>query len=174
MKLRQKLFVVAVLVIVIITSGLAAMRFADGPYGMLSGGAFSSGEVRSGLSDWSFLAGREVIEFQTMAPATARTIWLVVVEQKLYFVSGYMNTLVGKIWKQWPGHIVENNAILIRVDGAIYPQRLKRLLDEPVVPAVMRKFSKKYGLGSEDASEDAILAMVGEGDVWLFEVVADK
>ncbi|MFB0906470.1 MAG: hypothetical protein QMA98_05815, partial [Pseudomonadales bacterium] len=50
--------------------------------------------------------------------------------------------------------------------------RLKRLWDEPMVPAVMRKFSKKYGLGSEDASDDAILTMVGEGDVWLFEVVA--
>jgi hypothetical protein len=35
----------------------------------------------------------------------------------------------------------------------------------------MRKFSEKYGLGSEDASDDAILAMVGEGDVWLFEVI---
>ena len=172
MRLRQRLVVVAVAVIVIITTGLVAMRFSDGPYGMLSGGAFSSGTAQSSLSDWSFLAGREVIEFQTMAPETSRTIWLVVVEQKLYFVSGYMNTVVGKIWKQWPGHVAEKNAILIRVDGSIYPQRLKRLLDQPAVPSVMRKFSKKYGLGSEDARDDAILAMVGAGDVWLFEVVA--
>jgi len=174
MTLRQKLLVAVVSAIVIITSALIAMRFSDGPYGMLSGGAFSSGTTQSSLSDWSFLAGREVIEFQTMEPETSRTIWLVVVEQKLYFVSGYMNTVVGKIWKQWPGHVAENNAILIRVDGSIYPQRLKRLLDQPAVPSVMRKFSKKYGLGSEDQSDDAILAMVGEGDVWLFEVVAAK
>jgi len=37
---------------------------------------------------------------------------------------------------------------------------------------VMRKFSEKYGLGSEDASDEAILTMVGAGDVWLFEVIA--
>lgn len=172
MMLRQKLAVIVVAVVVIIASVLLLMRFSDGPYGMLSGGAFSSGEIRSGLTDWSFLTGREVIEFQTIAPETTRTIWLVVVAQKLYFVSGYMNTVVGKIWKQWPGHIAENNAILIRVDGAIYPQRLKRLLNEPVVPTVMRKFSEKYGLGSEDASDEAILTMVGAGDVWLFEVIA--
>lgn len=172
MMLRQKRVVVIVAAIVITASVLAAVRFSDGPYGMLSGGAFSSGEVRSGLSDFSFLAGRETIEFQTMAPETSRTIWLVVVDQTLYFVSGYMNTVVGKIWKQWPGHVAENNEILIRVDGAIYPQRLKRLLNEPAVPAVMRKFSKKYGLGSDDANDDAIMTMVGDGDVWLFEVVA--
>ena len=172
MKVLRWLAIRVLALIVTIASVLVAMRFSDGPYSMLSGGAFSSGEPQRGLSDWSFLEGRDVIEFQTLAPETSRTIWLVVVDQKLYFVSGYMNTAVGKIWKQWPSHVTENNAILIRVDGAIYPQRLKRLWDEPMVPAVMRKFSKKYGLGSEDASDDAILTMVGEGDVWLFEVVA--
>lgn len=171
MRLRQKLAATVVAFIVIIAVMLVVMRFSDGPYGMLSGGSFSSGTAQNSLSDWSFLEGRAVIEFQTMAPETSRTIWLAVVDQKLYFVSGYMNTVVGKIWKQWPGHVAENNAILIRVDGAIYPQRLKRLWHEPAVPLVMRKLSKKYGLGSESASDEAILAMVDRGDFWLFEVV---
>jgi len=36
----------------------------------------------------------------------------------------------------------------------------------------MRKFSGKYGLGSEGMSDDAIFEMVARGDVWLYEVVS--
>ena len=94
-----------------------------------------------------------------------------VLDGRLYFVSGYMNTTLGKLWKQWPAYVAQDNAILIRVDGAIYPQRLDRLTDQPQVPAVMRKFAAKYGLGSTDTSDANVYAMLEAGEAWLFEVV---
>ena len=150
---------------------LVLMRFSDGPVGMLSGGEFRTGQAQLSIDDWSFLEGRETIEFQTSSPATSRTIWLVVLDGRLYFVSGYMNTTLGKLWKQWPAYVAQDNAILIRVDGAIYPQRLDRLTYQPQVPAVMRKFAAKYGLGSTDTSDANVYAMLEAGEAWLFEVV---
>ena len=156
----------------VVVMALGAMRFSDGPIGILAGGAFSSGELRPTLSEFGFLEGRELVEFQTLNPATSRTLWLVVDGQRLYFVSGYMNTWVGQIWKQWPKHILKDNAIVLRADGGLYPQQLQRLLREPEVPQVMRKFAVKYGLGSEGMSDEAVYAMVARGDFWMFEVTS--
>jgi hypothetical protein len=83
-----------------------------------------------------------------------------------------MNTWVGQIWKQWPKHILKDNAIVLRADGGLYPQQLQRLLREPEVPQVMRKFAEKYGLGSEGMSDEAVYAMVARGDFWMFEVTS--
>ncbi len=172
MKAIKGLISVLLLLGVVVALLLGGMRFSDGPVGMLSGGAFSSGEARPSLSQFGFLEGREVIEFQTSEPETSRTIWLVVENDRLYFVSGYMNTLVGKVWKHWPKHIEQNNRVTVRADGGLYPQQLQRLKTAAEIPAVMRKFSGKYGLGSEGMSDDAIFEMVARGDVWLYEVVS--
>ena len=48
MRLRQKLAAAVVAFIVILVVMLLATRFLDGPYGMLSGGAFTSGKAQSG------------------------------------------------------------------------------------------------------------------------------
>ena len=161
----------AVGIVVLALLGLGAMRFVDGPMGMLSGGAFSSGELQASARDFSMLEGRDTIEFQTMDPATSRTIWLVVFETRLFLVSGYMNSSFGKLWKQWPSYLERDDSILIRADGRIYPQRLERLLDAPEIPAVMGRFAEKYNLGSVDTPPEAVRAMIKKGDAWLFEVL---
>ncbi|MBT3427943.1 MAG: hypothetical protein HN432_15125 [Gammaproteobacteria bacterium] len=161
------------LVIVAVTIGLAgffiSMRFADGPMGIVSGGAFSTGVVAAAPSNWSFLEGREVIEFQTVAPETSRTVWLVVFDGQLYLVSGYMNTDFGKIWKQWPHYIEKDNRVILRIDGKLYQQQLQRLMTGDVIAPVMVKFSEKYQL-SGGSGED-IAAMIARGDTWLYQVV---
>ena len=82
---------------------LISMRFADGPWGIIAGGAFSSGEMYQGEEpDWSFLRDRETVEFQLENPTRSRTTWIVEHEGKIYIPSGYMNSTVGKIWKKWP------------------------------------------------------------------------
>ena len=80
---------------------LFSMRFHDGPLEILSGGPFKTGELATVPADWSFLTDRSTLEFQTMDPAQSRTVWLAVLERRLFLVSGYMNTGYGAIWKQW-------------------------------------------------------------------------
>ncbi len=145
-----------------------SMRFADGPMGIVSGGAFSTGIAASAPTDWAFLEGRDVIEFQTLVPETSRTVWLVVYNTQLYLVSGYMNTDFGKVWKQWPHYIEKDNRIVLRIDGKLYQQQLKRLMTGDIIAPVMLKFSEKYQL-SGGSGED-IAAMIARGDTWLYQV----
>lgn len=160
------------LILVGMTIGVAgfflSMRFSDGPMGIVSGGAFSTGVVATAPHDWSFLEGREVIEFQTLIPETSRTVWLVILDRQLYLVSGYMNTDFGKIWKQWPHYIEKDNRIILRIDGKLYQQELQRLMTEDVIGAVLLKFSEKYQLPG-GSSED-MAAMIARGDTWLYKV----
>lgn len=152
-----------------LTGFFSSMRFADGPMGIVSGGAFSTGITRPAPSDWSFLEGREVIEFQTLAPKTSRTVWLVVLNGQLYLVSGYMKTGIGKVWKQWPHYIENDDRIILRIDGKLYEQRLQRLMTEKVIASVMNKFSEKYNLSGPGPSPDGA-AVVASGNAWLYQV----
>ena len=170
MMLRKLISCFGVLLL-LVAMGLLGMRFSDGPIGILSGGKFSSGDLQPTANDFSMLEGLDTIEFQTMDPSTSRTIWLVVYESRLFFVSGYMNTSYGKLWKQWPSYLEQDDSILIRANGRLYPQRLERLLDAPEIPAVMGKFAEKYGLGSVDSPPEAVRSMIKKGDAWLFEVL---
>ncbi len=46
------------------------MRFADGPYAIIAGGEFTSGERYLGPEpDWSFVKDRGEVEFQLLDPA---------------------------------------------------------------------------------------------------------
>ena len=50
-------------------------------------------------ADWSFLEGQDTLEFQTNARALENGA--LVHDNRLFLVSGYMNTFVGKLWKKW-------------------------------------------------------------------------
>ena len=146
---------------------LFGMRFHDGPLEIISGGPFKTGEAATAPGDWSYLADRPTIQFQTLDPARSRTVWLGVYQGRLFVVSGYMTTGYGKIWKQWPHYIVENDdRIILRIDGNLYQQRLQRITGGPIAAAVMEVFGQKYNLG---AGADDI--PVTSGDVWMFEVL---
>jgi hypothetical protein len=154
-----------VILILAVACFLIAMRFHDGPMEIVSGGPFKTGEPVSSPTSWDFIKGRPTIEFQTMDPPTSRTVWLGVHEGRLFIVSGYMTTTIGKVWKHWPYYIQDDNRVLLRIDGKIYHQRLERIIDGPLVEPVMGLFSEKYG-GS------ATPTLVAANDFWLYEVLS--
>lgn len=146
---------------------LAGMRFHDGPIGIWSGGPFVSGSSAPSPVSWDFLTDRSTIEFQTLDPATSRTVWLGVYKGRLFILSGYMKTGYGRIWKQWPHYVVErDDRIILRVDDKLYEQRLRRIKGGRVAATVLDIFGQKYNLG---AGENDL--PVTQGDVWMFEVV---
>lgn len=155
--------------ILVIGLFLFSMRFHDGPLEIISGGPFTTGELTPAPDDWSFLTDRMQIEFQTMSPATARTVWLGVFDGRLFLVSGYMTTNFGAIWKQWPHYIAEDDRVILRIDGSLYEQRLQRIMEGPAVIPVLREFNRKYG-AVEPTSADT----VSQGETWMYEVVSRR
>ena len=152
------------------------MRLSDGPveffpwFTISIGGPFRSGEVVASPENWDFLKEREEMEIQTYDPNTSRTLWVPVVDGKLYIVSGYMNSTIGRLWKQWPTYIEQDNRILIRVDDNIYEQRLNRITEGPIAAAVMSEVARKY-FGAPAEVNPAAGVAITSGSVWLFEVV---
>ena len=151
---------------------LFGMHFHDGPIEIVPGGPFSTGELAEAPDDWSFLTDRMEIEFQTMGPDTSRIVWLGVFDKRLYIVSGYMNTGYGKIWKQWPHYLLDDERIILRIDGRLYEQRLVRLMDHPQLLELMTIYGKKYGAGAgPDVTVEQLREVLALGGFWLFEVV---
>ena len=142
------------------------MRFHDGPLEIISGGAFRSGELSTAPASWDFIKERQQIEFQTLDPETSRTVWLGIVDNRLFLVSGYMNTGYGGLWKQWPHYLENDDRVILRIDGKLYEQRLERVMGGKFVAPVLSEFGRKYGLGA--VSDDS---PVTTGDTWMFEVV---
>ena len=153
------------------------MRVHDGPvefypwFTISIGGPFRSGELTPAPESWAFLRDREEIEIQTLNPNTSRTVWVPVVDGQLYIVSGYMNSAIGRLWKQWPAYLEQDNRILIRDSGKIYEQCLDRILDDAgkAVP-VLAELTRKYFGGSGQSIPGSEIA-VTSGSIWMFEVV---
>jgi hypothetical protein len=167
--MRKLLRLIAYFVVAIVFATGAffvGMRFHDGPLEIISGGPFRSGELSGTPASWDFLKERQQIEFQTLDPETSRTVWLGVFDGRLFLVSGYMNTGYGGLWKQWPHYLEDDDRIILRVDGKLYPQRLERIMGGEIVPSVLSEFDREYAVGS--ASDDAPIT---SGDTWMFEVV---
>jgi len=151
---------------------LGSLRFSDGPveffpwFTISIGGPFKSGELTLTPDDWSFLTDREEIQFQTLTPNSSRTVWLAVHDKRLFIVSGYMNSGIGKLWKQWPVSMEEDNRVILRIDDALYEQSMRRILEGPEIVPVMSELSRKYGNGAPGSE----IAVTG-GFVWMFEVM---
>lgn len=153
-----------------------AMRMNDGPvefypwFTISIGGPFRSGELTAAPQSWEFLQEREEIEIQTLKPTTSRTVWVPIVDGELFIVSGYMNSPIGKLWKQWPAYMQEDNRILIRDEGKIYEQCLQRVLSdsEKIVP-VLAELGRKYLGGNGELIPGSEIA-VTSGSIWMFEV----
>lgn len=150
---------------------ILGMRFADGPSGVFIGGPFKTGKISEAPDDWTFLKGRMEIEFQTMTPDSSRVVWLGVLDQRLYVVSGYMNTTIGKIWKHWPHRLSEDDRVILRIDGELYEQRLVRLMEHTRLSDLMAIYAEKYGAGLVSEGPDQLQSALTRGDFWLFEVV---
>jgi len=165
-------------IVLFIGVAYGGMRLSDGPveffpwFTISIGGPFTSGEIVASPENWDFLKDVEEMEIQTLSPNTSRTLYVPVVDGKLYIVSGYMGSTIGRLWKQWPTYMEDDNRILIRVDDNIYEQRLNRITEGPITAAVMSEVARKYAGAPASASPNpAAGRAVTSGSVWLFEVV---
>lgn len=140
-----------------------AARFADGPIVVIPGGPLEAGELVAGAEpDWTFATDIAEMELQLVDPPQSRTIWLQVHDKKLYVISAYMNSTVGKLWKQWPIHAEADGRAVIRIGGKRYERQLVRILDDHAVLAgVANEVSRKYGLALNADSATS-------GDAWFF------
>lgn len=153
---------VAALVFAFVSFVLLA-RFGDGPTAIVPGGPLEAGDLYTGPEpDWTFARDYAEMEFQLVEPPVSRTIWLQVVDGKLYVLSGYMNSTIGKLWKHWPMQAESDARAVIRIDGKRYERTLVRLgPDHPALEAISAEVQRKYGapLRPEAAAT---------GDAWFF------
>lgn len=160
----------AILLVVLVTIAIAGFliyaRFHDGPLEIVSGGPFRSGQAAATPESWNFVADYDTIEFQTMDPPRSRTVWLAVHDERLFIVSGYMNSGLGAVWKQWPYYLEDDDRVILRIDGRLYAQRLQRITSGPDIIPVLNEYNRKYGVG-EVTSTDPVTS----GDTWMFEVL---
>ena len=156
---------VAVIVLVVLAF-FVVTRFTDGPTGIITGGAFSSGEVVSEEPDWRYVKDYDIVEFQLLDPARSRTTWIVEHDGRIFIPSGYMLSTVGKIWKQWPLQAEKDGRAILRVDAKLYPRQLVRIKNDPVLPAVLAELSRKYANGAQIPVSE-----VSRGSLWIFELV---
>ncbi len=158
--------VAGVVLVIAVGSVAFGARYYDGPIAIFAGGPFKSGDIAPAPADWSFLADRDTVQFQTLNPATSRTIWFVVRDGRLFLTSGYMKSAFGARVKRWPYQVETDNRILLRTDGKLYEQRLNRITHGLDIVPVLDEFERKYG-----DSMGIGAAEVTEGYTWLYEVV---
>lgn len=142
---------------------LVLVRSHDGPMEILSGGPFESGELVTDISDWSFIDKFMTIEMQTMRPPRSRTMWVVVHDNRMFVISSYMNTGIGRVWKRWPRQLDEDNRAIIRADGKLYELQLVRITEGDFIGHVLDGFNQKY-------RTPFTTEMIDNGSSWLFEL----
>jgi len=141
----------------------AKQRFADGPDQVFSGGPLEAGELYAGTEpDWTFVRDVSTIELQLLDPPRSRRIWTVEYDGKLYVWSGYMSTVVGRIWKQWPAQAERDGRAVIRIDGIRYERQLVRIQSGDILDGISAAITSKYPSQTTRAAVEA-------GGVWLFE-----
>ena len=74
---------------------------ADGATVVFPGGEMMAGELHTGAEpNWNFTDDIFTIELQLNDPMATRRIFILESEGKIYVVSGYMKSFLGKIWKE--------------------------------------------------------------------------
>ena len=160
---------------------MATLRFdnrnADGPSILFPGGELVSGELYTGPEpDWSFTDDVQTVELQLVDPLSSRLIFVMESEGKVYVPSGYMQSTLGRLWKDWAVQADEGDGLaVVRIDGTRYERQLVRIKEGPVLDGVVAKMSSKYGAAAspEDISPEAIKAgraSIESGNTWIFEM----
>ena len=145
-----------------------AVGFADGPWGVVPGGAFSE-SAQPAPQDWSFTKDLDTVEFQLIDPVSSRTSWIMEHNNRVFIPSGYMNSTVGKLWKHWPMHAEINGTALLRINGEVYRVTLKRTKNPELLRPVMGELARKYM--SAQPPLDTMLDEDENNNLWVFELV---
>ncbi len=158
---------------------LVGMRFADGPFAIVAGGKFRSGERYVGPEpDWSFVKDRGEVEFELLNPPRSRTTWIVEHEGRIYVPCGYMDSTWGRLWKQWPLEAEKDGRAVLRIDGVLYDRQLVRIKAGDQLPVLLSELGRKYLQAgaplSPEQQEQALAAglkRIADGALWIFEIV---
>lgn len=148
---------------------------ADGATVVFPGGEMVAGELQTGAEpNWSFTDDIFTIELQLNDPMATRRIFILESEGKIYVVSGYMKSLLGKIWKEWAFDADEgNDEGVLRVNNVRYPRQLIRIEEGDVLNGVAAKLLSKYSGVPTPVSAEAIAtarADIEDGNSWIFEL----
>jgi hypothetical protein len=148
---------------------------ADGATVVFPGGELISGDLHTGPEpDWSFTDDIFTIELQLNDPMATRRIFILESEGKIYVVSGYMKSFLGKIWKEWAFDADEgNDEGVLRVNNVRYPRQLVRIKEGDVLDGVSAKLLAKYSGVPTPVSATAIAtarADIEGGNSWIFEL----
>ncbi len=166
MKLILRILGGFILALVVAIAGtLIGVRFADGPWGMVAGGPFKTGEPYRGPEpDWSFVEDIDTIELQSVEPARSRTTWVVHHGGRAFIPCGYMDSAWGRIWKQWPIEADRDGRAIVRIDGTLYDRYLVRIRDSESMRPIVKELARKYfGQAASDTAGQP------EG-LWIFEL----
>lgn len=131
-----------------------------------------SGEMYQGPEpDWSFTDDIFTIELQLAQPVSSRKIFVMESNGKLFVPSGYMRSMLGRIWKDWAFQAVEGNGdAVVRIDGVRYARTLVRTTDTEVIAGVAAKLTQKYAGGTTPEAVAEVQRSVADGDTWIFEL----
>lgn len=164
---RRVLIAVGVLILVpVVAIGTLAVASgrADPPSAFFGGGPLVDGELVTGPEpDWSFVGDVALADLQLVDPPRSRVLFIADYDGKLYVVSGYMGSFLGRLWKRWPLQAERDGRAVVRIEGKRYERTLVRIRsDADVVAGVTAELGRKYGGADPGAVES--------GDMWLFEL----
>ena len=144
---------------------------ADGPSILFPGGELVTGELHSGPDpDWRFTDDIAVIELQLDDPMSSRRIYIMESGGKVYVPSGYMRSLLGRLWKEWAFQAEEGDGLAVaRINGIRYERQLIRVSEGEAIDGISQKLAGKYAGGGADAVA-AVKKSISDGDTWIFEL----
>ena len=149
----------------------------DGATVVFPGGEMIAGELHTGPGpepDWSFTDDIFTIELQLNDPMATRRIFILESDGKIYVVSGYMKSFLGKVWKEWAFDAdAGNDEGVLRVNNVRYPRKLVRIEEGDVLNGVAAKLLAKYSGVPTPVSAEAIAtarADIEDGNSWIFEL----
>jgi len=157
------------LLLLIPAVALVTLRFehrnADGPSILFPGGELVSGALYTGSEpDWTLTARVPTVELQLNDPVSSRLIWIVESEGRIYVASGYMSSLLGRLWKHWALQADDGDGLaVVRMNGTRYERRLVRIAEGPALDGVAAALQAKYGMPATRQDIEA-------GNTWIFEL----
>ena len=173
--LRIILQIIGVLVLIPLVT-MATLRIdnqdADGPSILFPGGKLVSGALYAGPEpDWSFTDKVQTIELQLEDPLSSRRIFVMESGGRVYVPSGYMKSMLGRLWKDWAIQADAGDGLAVaRIDGVRYERRLIRVKDPAVIEGVATKLAMKYAGGATPEAVGTIKQTVADDETWIFEM----
>lgn len=165
--IRKALIGLGILILIpVVAIGTLAIASggADPPSAFFGGGPLVDGELVTGPEpDWSFVSDIALVDLQLVDPPRSRVMFIADHDGKLYVVSGYMGSFLGRLWKRWPVQAERDGRAVVRIEGKRYERTLVRIQPgADVIEGVSAELGRKYGGGDPGSIES--------GDTWLFEL----